>query len=277
VAIEAGELEEEEALLALLPQADWPAGVGTVLIPAARGRLRLAQGRLAEALDAFKVCMAMFSPETWGAEIVGYVHARVGAALALLQLGDRAAARDMAHAELAEVKRFGASRALGIALRTAGLAEGGEAGLALLASSVTALRASPARLEQAHCLAELGAALRRAGHRVAAREPLTEALDVAARCGARPLSARIREELKAIGARPRREWRTGLEALSPRELHVARLAAAGRSNREIAHRLYVTLKTVEGHLARAFTKLGIERRGELAPVLGREKTRAPTL
>jgi DNA-binding CsgD family transcriptional regulator len=277
VAIEAGELGEAEALLALLPQSDWPPGVGTVLIPAARGRLRLAQGRAAEALDDFKVCMAMFNPETWGAEIVGYVHARAGAALALLQLGDRAAARGMAQSELAEAKRFRAPRALGIALRTAGLAEGGEAGLALLASSVAALRASPARLERAHSLAELGAALRRAGHRAAAREPLTEALDLAARCGARPLSARVREELKAIGARPRREWRTGLEALSPRELHVARLAAEGRSNREIAHRLYVTLKTIEGHLARAFTKLGIERRGELAPLLEREKTRVPTL
>jgi hypothetical protein len=78
------------------------------------------------------------------------VHARAGAALALLRLGDRASARDVAQAELAEAKGFGAPRALGIALRTAGLAEGGEAGLALLASSVAALRASPARLEQAH-------------------------------------------------------------------------------------------------------------------------------
>jgi DNA-binding CsgD family transcriptional regulator len=277
VAIEAGELGEAEALLALLPQADWPVGVGTVLIPAARGRLRLAQGRAAEALDDFKVCMAMFSSETWGAEIVGYVHARGGAAQALLRLGNRASARDMAQVDLAEAKRFGATRALGMALRTAGLVEGGEAGLALLTSSVAALRGSPARLEQAHSLAELGAALRRAGRRTAAREPLTEALDLAARCGARALAAQVREELKAIGARPRNEWRTGLEALSPRELHVARLAADGLSNREIAHRLYVTLKTVEGHLARAFTKLGIERRGELRLLLGREKTRAPTL
>jgi tetratricopeptide (TPR) repeat protein len=217
IAIEAGELGEAEALLALLPQAGWSAGVGSVLIPAARGRLRLAQGRTAEALDDFKVCMAMFSPETWGAEIVGYVHARGGAALALLHLGDRASARDMAQAELAEAKRFGATRALGIALRTAGLVEGGEAGLALLTSSAAALRASPARLEQAHSLAELGAALRRAGRRTVAREPLTEALDLAARCCARALAARVREELKAIGARPRSEWRTGLEALSPRD------------------------------------------------------------
>jgi DNA-binding CsgD family transcriptional regulator len=277
VAIEAGELDEAEALLALLPRADWPAGVGTVLIAATRGRLRLAQGRPADALADFKVCAAMFSMQAWGAEIVGYVCARAGAALALLQLGDRVGARDLAQAELAEARRFRAPRALGMALRTAGLVEGGEAGLALLTSSVVALRASPARLEQAHSLAELGAALRRAGHRAAAREPLTEALDLSARCGARASAARVREELKAIGARPRSEWRTGLEALSPRELHVARLATEGLSNREIAHRLYVTLKTVEGHLSRAFTKLGIERRGELRHLLEIEKTRAPTL
>ena len=136
---------------------------------------------------------------------------------------------------------------------------------------------SPALLERAHSLAEFGAALRRAGRRAAAREPLAEALDLAARCGARPLAARAREELKATGARPRRAWRTGVEALTPSELRVARLAAEGRSNREIAHELYVTLKTVEGHLARAYAKLGIEGRGQLREALDGEKTRVPTL
>ena len=169
-----------------------------------------------------------------------------------------------AQAELADVKVFGAPRALGIALRTAGLAEGGDEGLELLRSSATTLRRSPALLELAHSLAELGAALRRDGHRSSAREPLAEALDLAARCGARPLAVRVREELRATGARPRREWRTGLEALSPRELRVVQLAAEGRTNREIAYQLYVTLKTIEGHLARAYTKLGIERRGQLS-------------
>ena len=56
-----------------------------------------------------------------------------------------------------------------------------------------------------------------------------------------------------------------------------RLAAEGRTNREIAHELYVTLKTVEGHLSRAYVKLGIKDRGELPGVLGEEKTRVATL
>ena len=266
VAVEAGELVEAEALLSLLPQQGWPAGVGTVLIPAARARLRLAQGRLREALIDFQACAAMFSPEVWGTEIrdVGYLHARAGAAQALLRLGERVRARDVAEAELADVKVFGAPRALGIALRVAGLAHGGSKGIELLGDSVASLRNSPAVLERAHSLAELGAAMRRNGCRSAAREPLAEALDLAARCGARPLAARVREELKATGARPRREWRTGLEALSPRELRVVQLAAEGRTNREIAYQLYVTLKTIEGHLARAYTKLGIERRHQLS-------------
>ena len=279
VAVEAGDLHEAEALLDLLPEGDWPVGVGTVLIPAARGRLRLAQGRLAEALTDFKLCAAMFSGDVWGVELrdIGYLHARSGAAEALLRLGQREPACSLALSELADVRVFGTPRALGVACRVAGLAVGGEPGLGLLAESVTTLQTSPAMLERAKSLAELGAALRRAGQRAAARDPLAEALDLAARCGARPLAVRTREELKATGARPRREWRRGAEALTPSELRIARLAAEGRTNREIAHSLYVTLKTVEGHLARSYTKLGISSRRELRGALDGEKSRVATL
>ena len=158
VAVEAGELDEASALLALLPQEGWPAGVGTVLIPASRGRLRLAQARPDEALADFQTCAAMFSPELWGRGMrdVGYLHARSGGALALLRLGERDRARELAEAELADVTAFGAPRALGVALRVAGLAHGGERGLALLGESVATLRRSPAVLERAHSLAEWG-------------------------------------------------------------------------------------------------------------------------
>ena len=170
--------------------------MGTVLIPAARGRLRLAQGRPADALADFQTCAAMFSPELWGADPrdVGYLHARAGAALALLRLGQHDGARQMVQAELDDVRVFGARRARGIALRVAGLARGGQAGLELLRESVASLTDSSALLERAHSLTELGAALRRAGQRTAAREPLAGALELAARCGARPLLTRAREE-----------------------------------------------------------------------------------
>jgi len=141
----------------------------------------------------------------------------------------------------------------------------------LLRESAAALESSPALLERARSLAEYGAALRRSGQRAAARDPLARALELAARCGARPLAARARDELIAAGARPRHPWRTGVDALTPSELRIARLAAGGRSNREIAGELYVTLKAVEGHLAHAYAKLGIGGRHQLPPALGSTK------
>jgi DNA-binding CsgD family transcriptional regulator len=279
IAIESGDLGEAQALLDLLPQEGWPAGVATVLIPAARGRLRLAQGRPAEALADFHICAEMFSVDVWGVELrdVGYVHARSCAAQALLGLGQRQPACELAEAELADVRVFGTRRALGVASRVAGLAHGGERGLELLGESVAVLATSPALLERAKSLAELGAALRRAGQRGAARDPLAEALDLAARCGARPVASRARDELQATGARPRRAWRRGAESLTPSELRIVRMAAEGKTNREIAHSLYVTLKTVEGHLARSYVKLGISGRRQLREALDEEKTRVPTL
>jgi DNA-binding CsgD family transcriptional regulator len=271
-ALEAGQLEEARVLLGSLPAAGWSPGVGTVLIPATWGRLHLAAGCPAEALAAFQDCATMFSSEVWGLDLrdVGYLHARSGAAQALLVAGDRRRASELAEAELADVRRFAAPRALGVALRAAGLAAGEQRGLDLLAESVAALGDSPALLERAKSLAELGAAQRRCGARAAAREHLTEALDLAARCGARPLAARVRTELNAAGARPRREWRRGVESLTPSELRIARLAAAGLTNREIAHSLYVTVKTVEAHLARVYAKLDITGRSGLTDMLGAE-------
>jgi DNA-binding CsgD family transcriptional regulator len=279
VAIESDQLDEAQSVLDLLRLTELPPDLSTVIAVAARGRLRLAQGRPAEALADFEKVRKLYNHETWGMEMRdnGFLHARSGAALALFKLGKQEQARELASLELADARAFGAPRALGIALRVAGLTQNDDATMTLLEESVAVLRGSPAQLELGHSLCELGSALRRSGHRSAARELLSEALDLAARCGARALATRAREELKASGARPRSEWRTGVEALTPSELRVARLAAAGRTNREIAQTLYVTLKTVEGHLARVYEKLQIAGRGELAQGLGGEKTRVPTL
>jgi DNA-binding CsgD family transcriptional regulator len=71
----------------------------------------------------------------------------------------------------------------------------------------------------------------------------------------------------AAGGRPRRDRRHGVDALTPSELRVARLAADGQTNRQIAHGLYLTAKTVETHLAHAYAKLGISGRRELPDAL----------
>jgi DNA-binding CsgD family transcriptional regulator len=115
---------------------------------------------------------------------------------------------------------------------------------------------------------DLGAMLRRRGAMLAARERLTAGLDLAARCGARPLAERARQELLAAGARPRRATIVGTDALTAAERRVARLAADGLSNREIAQALFVTVKTVELHLTSSYRKLRVPGRPQLRAALG---------
>jgi DNA-binding CsgD family transcriptional regulator len=108
-----------------------------------------------------------------------------------------------------------------------------------------------------------GVALRRSGQRTAAGEALRIALDLAHRCGAERTAARAEEELRALGARPRRRASSGVDALTPSEARVAAQAAAGMTNREIAQALFVTSKTVENQLSRVYQKLGLRGRGGL--------------
>jgi DNA-binding NarL/FixJ family response regulator len=123
-------------------------------------------------------------------------------------------------------------------------------------------------LDRARANAAAGAALRRAGKPVEARNALRIALDLAHRCGATELEQEALAELRAAGGRPRRLLTSGVGALTPSERRVAELAAAGSLNREIADALFVTISTVEFHLRRAYRKLGIASRTQLAEALG---------
>ncbi len=87
---------------------------------------------------------------------------------------------------------------------------------------------------------------------------------LARRIGARELVARGTDELAATGAHPQRPPEEGgYTGLTPRELQVARKAAEGLSNPEIAQALFVTRKTVEAHMRSIFRKLGISGREEI--------------
>jgi DNA-binding CsgD family transcriptional regulator len=158
-------------------------------------------------------------------------------------------------------------RPAAIALRARGMLEGGQRGQCTLHEAAELAAAAGAPLEHARALVELGAALRRANQRTAARGPLRTGLDLAYRCGATRLAQRAKTELLAAGARPRRGALTGLEALTASERRVAELAAAGMSNPEIAQALFVTLNTVEGHLRHAYQKLAISSRDQLPAAL----------
>ena len=135
------------------------------------------------------------------------------------------------------------------------------------ARAVGVLAASPYRWHEARARLEYGAALRRAGQRVQAREQLRLALDYCERNGVLHLAERARDELKVSGARLRTDAeRSGAAALTPAENRIARLAAEGMSNKEIAQHLFVTVGTVQTTLVRVYRKLDIggpdgDRRG----------------
>lgn len=143
---------------------------------------------------------------------------------------------------------------MSFALQAAGTVSGGPDGIALLREATEVLEHTPPRYQRALALTAYGAALRRAGQRRAARDPLRDALELADRFGARRTAARAREELLATGARPRRAQRTGADALTASERRVALPAAGGHSNRQIAESLFVTVRTVETHLSHAYDK-----------------------
>ena len=190
---------------------------------------------------------------------------RTEAAEALLVLGEDAEARRLALEQLELSEQLGTPGARGAALCL--LARTTTEPIPLLEQAVTMLASSPARLEHTRALVALGAALRRANRRADARDPLRRALEQADRGGMLRLARRAREELNAVGARPRRSALSGPGALTPAEHRVAELAARGHGNRAIAERLYVTPRTVETHLTHAFAKLDIRSRAELAAAL----------
>ena len=231
-----------------------------------RGRLRNLLGRPQDAIADLEQCRDIVT--STGVTAPAFIEWRTDLSLAHLGVGDRDSAREVAAEDLALSRAFGAPRELGMALRTSGLAVGGEPGLDLLVDSVDVLAPSEADLEHAKSLVELGAAMRRSGRRSDAQDHLRSGLDLASRCGSLATVARARDELIAAGARPRRERLTGPDSLTASELRVARMAAEGRSNPEIAQALFVTRRTVEVHLTHVYRKLSIESREELSSALG---------
>jgi len=228
----------------------------------AHAELALAQGRALEAFDA--ACAAgRRLAEIYDVDHPGLLPWRTTAALAAHHAGDRARARRLAAEAVERARATGVAQATGTALRVAGLVARPEPDIDLLTEAADMLERTPAALEHARALIDLGAALRRAGRHDPARGPLREGLAAAHRAHARPLAERARTELHALGLRPRRTAVTGIDALTPAERRVALLALHGQSNRQIAQTLFVTIKTVETHLARAYRKLAISSRGQL--------------
>lgn len=255
-----GRLDEAEGLAAAVAARRPPDGwIHTNMFRTARAELRVAQQRYAEALDDLRA-----AADGWRDLRVDNPAAaawRTTAVAAHLAMGDRDEAGTLAREQLALARTVGTRLSLGTALRV--YASVAENPAEHLQEAIGHLESAGACYDLALALAELGACLRRAGRVAQARDPLRQALDLAHRTGAAPLRDYARRELAAAGVRPRRAALTGPAALTSAERQVADLAAAGRSNKQIAQHLFITTGTVETHLRHVFQKLGIASRADI--------------
>ena len=233
----------------------------------ARAQLALAEGDFerayAEASEVGAGCDRDCRPNpTWS-------EWRSTAALALAHLGRRTDAVALADDELELAERFGTPLPVARALHARAVAEPDDCErVALCKRALSLLDERSATLETARLRLELGSTLSRIGRRVEARDALSvRRWPQADAAGAYLLADRARRELVATGLRPRRAAVDGAEALTPRQRQISELAAAGSGNRAIAQQLFLSIKTVETHLAAAYRKLGVSVRAELGAAL----------
>ncbi|MCK9247615.1 MAG: AAA family ATPase [Solirubrobacteraceae bacterium] len=275
VALERADPDEAERWLDVGErEARWSGSLPYGLLLEARGRLALRRGAAEVARDAFLACGALIAT-------IGAPHPfcpwKPLAALACARAGDRGRAVALAAVAVEEARDYGLARPLGAALRLSGLATVDPAtgrpsadGMAALREAVAILGPSPARLERTHALLALGVALHRSGVVDEARTVLRRALSDADALGATAIAERAHAELLSTGLRPRRAAAEGVASLTPGELRVARMAAAGMTNAAIAEAIVVRPKTVQYHLTNVYRKLGVAGRDGLAPALAGE-------
>ena len=262
--IERGEFDEAGELLAGqrlddgAPSTRWEIGLRH-----ARARLWLAQGDYERARDEALAAGAL--RERQGRRNPSWTPWRSTAALALAHLGRREEAAVLADAEVALAERFGAPVPIAHALHARAVAEEHDAmRVARCERALGVIADVPAVLQRVRLRLELGSTLAHMGRRLEARAALRPALADADAVGAVLLAQRARRELAATGLRPRQAAIEGVAALTPRQRQVCELAAAGKGNRAIAQELFLSVKTVETHLAAGYRKLGVNARADLA-------------
>ena len=259
VAIEQAHHDDAQETLAQLSGATDPPSTAVVAL---RIALALSQSRLADAVAS----AAGVEEGPIGIAAPG-ISTRPWAALAHHAAGDSDAALALACAHLEYARAWASPSVLGSALVVRGVVDPGPQRLAMIEEAMTVLEPSSATLELARATIALGVALRRARRRGESRDHLVHGADLAHRCGADALAARARAELVSVGARPRRAAFSGVGSLTDGERRVALLAAAGMTNREIAHELTVSTKTVSGQLTAVYRKLDVHDRAGLTETM----------
>ncbi|MFD4640417.1 LuxR C-terminal-related transcriptional regulator [Lentzea sp. NPDC058436] len=249
VCIEMGQFDEAAPLVA---------EDGTLLqhinIVYARGRLKLAschaEGGLEDLLEAGRRLATREMPNP---ALMPWRHHAVRAHLAL---GNRDDAARLAHEELDLAKRWGSPRVIGTALMSVGISTDD---VDVLAEAEQLLASTPHRLLHAQSSYWLGHHLRRKGRAEEAAGHLRQSFDLARHLSAHPLAKLAGDEV--------RDGDDQVQGLTKQENRVARMAAQGLTNRQIAEALHLTRRTVELHLSSAYRKLGITGRAELVAAL----------
>ncbi|MBB6628045.1 hypothetical protein H5V45_12020 [Nocardioides sp. KIGAM211] len=190
---------------------------------------------------------------------------RVGAALAALRLGRRSEATRLAREQLDLATT---PYAVALALRTVATTGTGTEQLALLRRARDTLAGIRAGRLAAQVDTDLAGLLVLQGRATEALVLLRAAEAYAGRQDLWPLTARVRRLLERLGEQPRPVQSEALATLTVSERRVARLAALGRTNRQVAEELEVSVKAVEWHLSHVYRKLGIRSRSGLAGSLG---------
>ncbi|MFE9850742.1 LuxR C-terminal-related transcriptional regulator [Streptomyces sp. NPDC005576] len=268
--VEAGRTAEARRLSDAFDLREAPDSWGRNRLLYARGFLRASDGDPAGALHDFLECGRRQSERQVVSPVV--TPWRTAAALCCLVLGSPAQALALAEEELRLARVWGTARPVGRALRVLGTVTGGRRGLTLTEEAVQLLRDAPAAVETelVSALIAQGEALTAAGERSHARRSLREAVERAERLGAARLRTLAERSLRESGARRTPAARTGARSLTVSERRIARLAADGRTNTEIADLLHLARRTVETHLTHTYRKLGIRRRVELRASLGED-------
>jgi DNA-binding CsgD family transcriptional regulator len=168
----------------------------------------------------------------------------------------------------------GTDWALGIEARSRALLTEGQAAETLYREAIERLARTRLRVELTRAHLVYGEWLRRERRRLDAREQLRHAHEQFTEFGMEAFAERARVELEATGERARKRTAETRDDLTPQEAQVSRLAADGATNREIAAQLFISPSTVDYHLRKAFRKLGITSRTQLARRLLEPSARA---
>ena len=158
----------------------------------------------------------------------------------------------------------GTNWGLGVAARSQALLAEGQRAEELHVQAIGQLSKTRIAIDLARAHLLYGEWLRRERRRRDAREQLRTAYELFTDFGAEAFAERARLELEATGEHARKRTVDTLDELTPQETQVARLAAQGETNKEIAARLFISASTVEYHLRKAFRKLGVKSRTQLA-------------